>query len=59
MNSIVKTIRPTQRFLMKQLYSTSADRTNKMNIQPCDIPTDVEIEHEVSCKFNFIVAIHR
>ena len=49
MKSLAKTLKSHQRFIYKQLYSTSSDKKmGKMNLELVDIPTEEEIEHEVS-----------
>lgn len=49
MKSIAKTIRNPHKYIYKHFYSTSSDKkAGKMNLELYDIPTDEEIEHEVS-----------
>lgn len=50
MKSIARTIRPTQKYLLRQFYSASSDRSaGKMSsVQPVDIQTQDEIDFEVS-----------
>lgn len=49
MNSVVKTIRNPTRYIYKQFYSTAGDKKgSKMNLELSDIPTDEELEYEVS-----------
>lgn len=49
MKSIVKTIKNPHKYIYKHFYSTSSDKKGiKMNLELSDIPTEEEIEHEVS-----------
>lgn len=49
MKSIAQTIRNPQKFIYKHFYSTAIDKkSGKLNLELSDIPTEEEIEFEVS-----------
>lgn len=49
MKSIARTIQKPHRYIYKHFYSTASDKkSGKMNLELSEIPTEEEIEHEVS-----------
>lgn len=48
MNTIAKTFTYPTRYIYKRLYTTSDKKSGKMNLELSEIPTDEEIEYEVS-----------
>ena len=47
MKSIAKTIKSPQRYINKHFFSTASDK-KAGRVELCDIPTEEEIEFEVS-----------